>query len=78
MMTSAYPAPLSRTGRNPEYPRPSGGFHPGRDLKQAPRISRHNHICFGAHDVLHFAIAQLGGGLGFEQVVNAGRSAADF
>ena len=31
----------------------------------------------GAHDVLHFAVAQVGRGFRFEQVVDAGRSAAN-
>src|SRR5687768_4322203 len=54
------------------------GLEARRDLEEAPGVTRHDHLRIGLENVLHFPIAQLCRSLGLEQVVDAGRAAADF
>src|SRR5687768_5246685 len=58
--------------------RPARGLEAGGDLKETPGVARHDYFGIRSEDVLHFAIAQLRGGLGFEEIVDPGGTAADF
>src|SRR5918998_1767074 len=49
----------------------------GLDLEDATGVGGDEHTGAGGEDVLRLALAELGGGLGFDHVVDAGGSAAD-
>jgi hypothetical protein len=57
--------------------RAAGTFQAGRDLQQTSWIGGDDDVGVRVEHVLHFPIPQRSGGVGFEQVVNAGRPAAD-
>ena len=57
--------------------RSTGALQARRDLHQAARVGGHEDVGARVEHVPHFSIPQRPCGVGFEQIVNAGRSAAD-
>src|SRR5581483_5612670 len=46
-------------------------------LQQATGVGREYSFCLGGEKVLHLAVAKLGSGVGFEQIVDSGGSTTE-